>query len=1117
VISLPPKGDNAKKLGAYFAPLKVEAQASPNMTVKVAAGGFWTATGEYMEYSGGTSQPITNPTADAKWVIIALKPNGQLNPPIDGIASATPDLPDSSLYKDYLPLAAIFVGNTTLSITNDMIYDLRPMWQIQPDSVSQSQLDAFATVDQLNDGLATKAETFGTADEYFTLNTDGGSLPAITGAGIAVSRPGGTVSIRFVEESVGSPDSGPHWEFTNDGATWNPIGVSTGSFYSKAQLDGGALDFRYYTENELSSTGVLDSRYYTETEANALFAPISHNHTVSEITDFPVAGYVETVNTLAPVLGDISLNINDILDVTSSGAGNKHVLVHNGTNYVNRFLVTDDLNDVDTTSLAPANKHVLVHNGVKFVNRALVKSDISDFVDADHVVAKADVGSPNTGVDQDVYGIKTFKNGIIIEQNLQVLGTNTSIETNELYVKDTFVDINYGDTANLAANGTGTAGIRISRGVGGSPASNLPDAIIQWDESAKQWELGVEGSATPIVSSLSVQLDLAQHMAETGSPPSLFHMSAAQNAFLDAIMVGSPPTLATEVGYLNGVTSLIQPQIDSKIGRAGDAMDSAANLTFSGGGEVLGLPAIPSATAAASKEYVDAVQAALHAHAVDTGSPTVFHMTADQNAFLDAIVVGSPATMAAEINFLNGVTSNVQVQIDSKIGRAGDAMDSAANLTFSGGGEVLGLPTVPSATGASSKEYVDAQTSAIQAALHAHAVDTGSPTVFHMTADQNAFLDAIVLGSPAVMATEVNHLNGVTSNIQAQLNLKANFVGGSPNVVGNILRIAANGDMEDAGVAVNDAGTTVADLWTANKIDTTKADKVSGAVAGNFAGLDGSGNLTDSGSNAASFAAAVHTHVAANITDFSTAVTAELNVNNLDEMQDVAYAGIANGDFLKRVAGVWANQAPSVITDFVRTQGSIAESINGVKTFSDSTVFSSTVTVNGDLIVNGTTTTIDATNLNIDDNNITLNRNYTGATSGSTGSGITIVRGGGSPLAANAVLVWDNTLETFKAGVDGTELPLAKVGTSVAQPLYTLVSAPAGSPGAYILSWNIPTPSVGHAAIQIFVNGIKQIEGASKAYQVSGYGTGTITITFNAGSEPTALADVEIYGFGYIE
>ena len=78
---------------------------------------------------------------------------------------------------------------------------------------------------------------------------------------------------------------------------------------------------------------------------------------------------------------------------------------------------------------------------------------------------------------------------------------------------------------------------------------------------------------------------------------------------------------------------------------------------------------------------------------------------------------------------------------------------------------------------------------------------------------------------------------------------------------------------------INDAGTAATDLWSASKIitelaaksDTShthadKADKVNGAAAGNFAGLDSSGNLTDSGSKPADFAASTHTHAAADIT-----------------------------------------------------------------------------------------------------------------------------------------------------------------------------------------------------------------------------------------------------------
>ena len=49
-----------------------------------------------------------------------------------------------------------------------------------------------------------------------------------------------------------------------------------------------------------------------------------------------------------------------------------------------------------------------------------------------------------------------------------------------------------------------------------------------------------------------------------------------------------------------------------------------------------------------------------------------------------------------------------------------------------------------------------------------------------------------------------------------------------------------------------------------------KADKVNSATNGNFAGLNTSGNLTDSGFSSFSFAALSHTHTVSNITDFPT-------------------------------------------------------------------------------------------------------------------------------------------------------------------------------------------------------------------------------------------------------
>lgn len=64
----------------------------------------------------------------------------------------------------------------------------------------------------------------------------------------------------------------------------------------------------------------------------------------------------------------------------------------------------------------------------------------------------------------------------------------------------------------------------------------------------------------------------------------------------------------------------------------------------------------------------------------------------------------------------------------------------------------------------------------------------------------------------------------------------------------------------DASGNPTDSGKKPGDFAAASHTHTGKADKVSPATAGNFAGLDSSGNLTDSGKKPGDFAAASHTH-----------------------------------------------------------------------------------------------------------------------------------------------------------------------------------------------------------------------------------------------------------------
>ena len=76
---------------------------------------------------------------------------------------------------------------------------------------------------------------------------------------------------------------------------------------------------------------------------------------------------------------------------------------------------------------------------------------------------------------------------------------------------------------------------------------------------------------------------------------------------------------------------------------------------------------------------------------------------------VDAAKIADGSVSNAEFQYLDGVTSAIQTQLNAKVAKAGSTMDSAANITFAGGGEVLGLPSTPSAAGAAaSKAYVDA-------------------------------------------------------------------------------------------------------------------------------------------------------------------------------------------------------------------------------------------------------------------------------------------------------------------------------------------------------------------------------------------------------------------------
>lgn len=91
------------------------------------------------------------------------------------------------------------------------------------------------------------------------------------------------------------------------------------------------------------------------------------------------------------------------------------------------------------------------------------------------------------------------------------------------------------------------------------------------------------------------------------------------------------------------------------------------------------------------------------------GNPTINLATVTQGSTGTSFVKLQFDTFGRVINNTAVTTADVTTLVDATyVNVTGDSMNSAANLTFSGGGEVLGLPSTPSgSTAAASKAYVD--------------------------------------------------------------------------------------------------------------------------------------------------------------------------------------------------------------------------------------------------------------------------------------------------------------------------------------------------------------------------------------------------------------------------
>jgi aspartate 1-decarboxylase len=333
-----------------------------------------------------------------------------------------------------------------------------------------------------------------------------------------------------------------------------------------------------------------------------------------------------------------------------------------------------------------------------------------------------------------------------------------------------------------------------------------------------------------VTSSIQTQLDAKQASdAElttlagmaSGTATNLAALSAAEASILDGATVTT-----TELNYVDGVTSNIQTQLNAK--QASDAQlttlatmsaDTATSLAALTNTEVDVLDGATVTTAelnilhgatltTAELNYVDGVTSDIQTQldgkqASDPQLSTLAAMPAATATSLAALTSAEVAILdgatvtAAELNYVDGVTSNIQTQLDGKqtsdaqlTTLAGMAAATANSLALLTDAEVQILDGATLTT--TELNYVDGVTSSIQSQLNAkQASDAELTTLAGMSAGTATNLAALSSTEVAILdgatvtttelnkldgvtatTTELNYVDGVTSNIQTQLNAK---------------------------------------------------------------------------------------------------------------------------------------------------------------------------------------------------------------------------------------------------------------------------------------------------------------------------------------------------------
>jgi len=282
----------------------------------------------------------------------------------------------------------------------------------------------------------------------------------------------------------------------------------------------------------------------------------------------------------------------------------------------------------------------------------------------------------------------TYGSDFTVSGNLTVSGTTTSVSTTNTRVEDAIIA--------LSAEATGSAsvdsGLLINRGADDNQA-------MIWDESADQFifaNVGAEDGDTAgnvtISSYAGVQAGAIVYGSLNDGTTTLTATVAELNA-LDGItssvselnILDGVTADATEINTLDGITSST-----AELNILTGVTSTAAEINLTDGSS--------AGTIVNSKAVIYGASGEVNATTLQVGGVSITSTPAELN-ILDGATLD-----VTELNYVDGVTSSIQTQLDAKLALAGGTM--SGNIAM-GTNSITGMADPSSAQDAATKAYVD--------------------------------------------------------------------------------------------------------------------------------------------------------------------------------------------------------------------------------------------------------------------------------------------------------------------------------------------------------------------------------------------------------------------------